>query len=552
MVEIVCKNTNLSHYYPEGKTLLELTQELDLGLKYPVLGALVNNRVRDLSYRVYTPKTIEFFDLTYTQGSKMYNNSLGFLLYKAVMDLYPEAAFRIEHSVTNGFYCEVDVSENQNNEEMLPKIKQRMNEIVAEDLPFVSKIMQSEEAYKLFDPVRYKDKLNLMKSREKLYISIQSVGGVYNKISSRLVPSTGILKTWELHTYYNGFVLAFPNPENLSEPFGYKETPKLFKIFREHREWVNVLKIPYIYDLNKIVEQKRENSLIHISEAFHEKKIAKIADEIYQDRDHIKIILIAGPSSSGKTTTCKRLSVQLSVLGFKPQQLSLDNYFVNRVDTPLDENGEYDFEVIEALDLELLNSNILDLLAGKRIEVPKFDFHTGERYYDGETLCLEEKSLLVMEGIHGLNPKLTAQINEKLKYRIYVSAITQIAIDDQNLIRSSDNRLIRRIVRDYKYRGYSAVDTLKRWDSVARGEKRNIFPYQENADSMFNSASLYELGVLKTHIEPLLKMVPENADEYAESIRLLDFLSLFKPISDEMVPPTSILREFLGSSSYNY
>ena len=552
MIEVVCKNTGLTHAYPEGKTLMEISKEIGLSLQYPVLGALVNNVVRDLSYKVYTPKTIEFFDLTYAQGYKMYNNSLGFLLYKAIVDLHPEAAFRIEHSVTNGFYCEVDAMENQNNEELLPRIKQRMNEIIEADLPFVSQIMLAEDAYKLFDDVRHKDKLNLMKSRNKLYISIQSVGGVYNKISSRLVPSTGILKTWELHTYYNGFVLAFPNPENLSEAFGYKETPKLFKIFREHREWVNILKIPYIYDLNNIVDKKQENKLIHISEAFHEKKIAKIADEIYQDRDNIKIVLIAGPSSSGKTTTCKRLSVQLNVLGFKPQQLSLDDYFVNRVDTPRDANGEYDFESIEALDLELLNSNILDLLAGKRIEIPKFDFHTGERYYDGETLCLEEKSLLVMEGIHGLNPKLTAQINEKLKYRIYVSAITQIAIDDQNLIRSSDNRLIRRLVRDFQFRGYSAVDTLKRWESVTRGEKRNIFPYQENADSMFNSASLYELGVLKTHIEPLLKMVPENADEYAESVRLLDFLSLFKPISEEMVPPTSILREFLGSSSYDY
>lgn len=552
-IEIICQNYGGQRkYYPLGVSLKEIADDQGITLKYPVLGALVNNKLRELNYRIFKPKTIQFIDYTHPSGSRMYHRSLAFILYKTIKDLYPQAKLRIEHSVSKGWYAEIDNLDDELSEELIAGIKARMKEIIQMDLPFEREEMPTEEAVELYGQHGHEEKQLLFKTRSKVYTSIYRMDGNVNYFYGYLVPSTAYINLFNVVKYYNGLLIQVPKRSNPEELEDLIIQHKLFKIFREHKNWINILEVPYVGYLNMSINQKKTTELIKISEALHEKKIAHIADKITKQEHNVKLVLISGPSSSGKTTFSKRLSVQLQVLGLKPMQISLDNYFVDRQLTPRDENGDYDFECIEAIDVELFNEHLLQLLNGKEVEVPVFDFVEGKKTYNGTKLQMHKNTILVIEGIHGLNPKLTPIIPDELKFKIFVSALTQISIDAHNPIPSTDNRLIRRIVRDYRYRGYSALDTLRRWDSVRRGEEKNIFPYQENADVMFNSALLYELGVLKTTADPIIKAVTENQPEFAESVRLLKFLSFFQPISDREIPPTSILREFLGGSSFIY
>lgn len=552
MVEIICKNCNTIKQYPIGTQLSEIAADMQVCLKQPILAALVNNKLKELNYQVFKPKTIQFIDITHHIGIRVYIRSLAFVLFKAIKDIHPTAELCIEHAVSKGWYCDVTNSHLVLDINTIALIKKRMQEIINQDIPFVRKEILTTEAIELFEKNGLTDKSLLFKTRNQLYSSVYYLDETINYFYGFLVPSTGCLKKFDIVPYFNGLLLQVPKQKHPDEIDEMVLQNKLFKIFQEHKKWCEILEVPYVGSLNTAINEKKENEFIKISEALHEKKIAKIADNIFKRRDEVRLVLISGPSSSGKTTFSMRLSVQLRVLGYKTVQISLDNYFVNRDFTPKDENGDYDFECIEALDIEQFNSDLLALMAGEEVEIPKFDFISGKRFYDNNKLKLLKNSIIIIEGIHGLNPKLTHLIGEKLKYRIFVSALTQLAIDKQNPIPTTDNRLIRRIVRDYRTRGYSALDTLKRWESVRMGEEQNIFPYQENADIMFNSALLYELGVLKTFADPILRTVPENVPEYAEAVRLLKFISYFFQISEREIPPTSIIREFLGGSSFVY
>lgn len=565
-VEIIIANTGERRTIAQGTSLADLAAECKGLTKYPILGALVNNEVTHLQYRIYNPKCVLFFDITHKHGMRMYKHSLTFLLYKAVRDCYPDARLEIEHSLLNGYYCRIrtssdgsqtnsDAPEKMDRTEQLEvarTVRQRMIELQHADLPFENRNMLLTEALQLVKEQGIEETGRLLAGLGQIYINMQFLDGTIHKLASQLVPSTGCLSCWDFRIFEEGYLLQCPDsaePEKLSL---YQDTPKLFNIFQEHHKWAELLHVPTIADLNHIVRQRGENHLIHVAEALHEKKYATIADAIFQRRKEVKMVLLAGPSSSGKTTSCRRLGVQLSILGFDVQQMSLDDYFVPRDKTPLQPNGDHDFEALGALNIDLLNEHLLRLFRGEKVEIPTYDFIKGEPYFSGKTLQMKDDSILIVEGIHALNPKLTAQIDAHLKFKVYVSALTQIAIDDQNIIHSSDNRLIRRMVRDHNFRGYDALNTLKRWDSVQAGEQKHIFPYQENADIMFNSALLYELGLLKPFVEPLLKKVPENCVEYAEAQRLLNFTELIEPIDPKYVPPTSIMREFLGGSSFEY
>lgn len=551
MIEIYIENSRERIMIPQGTSLKELSENYKHLSHYPILGALVNNKITGLDYRIYNPKTISFFDITDKHGYRMYINSVAFLLYKAVRELFPSAKLCVEHSLLEGLYCRV-FNSGLDNESLACKLREYMKALVEKDIPFTSKNMLMEDALKLMADNDNDETCRLLEAGNKQYASISFLGDTPNKTYSSLVPSTSLLKVWDLRVFNDGLLLQLPHIEQPQMLASFYETPRLFKIYKEHREWKNVLQTLYVSDLNAKVRNNKANFLIQVAEALHEKKYSFIADSIYKRKDELKMVLIAGPSSSGKTTSCRRLGVQLSVMGFDVQQLSLDDYFVDREKTPRSANGDYDFEALEALDIPKLNEDLMALSQGKEVKIPRFDFKTGKRTYTGESLIMKENSILIVEGIHALNPKLTELIPEQWKYRVYVSAMTQIAIDNQNIIRSSDNRLIRRMVRDYKFRGYSAYDTLKRWQSVREGEQKHIFPYQENADVMFNSALMYELGILKHHAEPILKEVPQNTPEYAEAHRLLEMLSLFDSIPEKYIPPTSIMREFLGESSFDY
>ncbi len=551
-IQIKCANNEIKKEYEIGVSLAQIADDIKPCLKYPILGALVNNKLKELTYQVFHPKTIQFIDITHPIGLRMYIRSLAFLLYKVVKDLYPTSELNIEHTVSKCWFCEIERLPVALDDTVINNIKQTMLELVEADIPFEREELPTEDAIKIFEREELHDKTELFKTRSQLYSSVYKLDNTVNYFYGFLVPSTGYLKWFDIIKYVEGLLVRVPKRSNPYELEDVKVEDKLFKIFREHKKWGVILDVPYVGSLNRAIAEKRATDLIKISEAHHEKLISKIAEAIYNKTEIVKLVLIAGPSSSGKTTFSKRLSIQLQVLGYKTVLISLDNYFVNRELTPKDENGEYDYESLRAIDVELFNANLIDLMNGNEIKVPKFDFASGKQFFNHETLKLSKDSLLIVEGIHGLNPGLTPLIDDKLKYKIFVSALTQIAIDKQNPIPTTDNRLIRRIVRDYRYRGYSALDTLRRWDSVRRGEDVNIFPYQENADIMFNSALIYELGVFKTFAEPIIKGVPENQPEYAEAVRLLKFFSYFKHISEREIPPTSIIREFLGGSSFVY
>ncbi len=560
-IEVFIENTGARQRIRQGTSLAEIAAQHTSLTGYPVLGALVNNRVEPLHYRVYNPKVLSFFDITHRQGMRMYTTSLTFLLYKAVRDCYPTARLEIVHSMINGYYCRIwsDVGDTQmypegkqNSIEVVAAVRDRMIALQHADLPFTDVNLPLDEAVKLIEKEHIPTTYELLKDLNRFYVDMQMLDGTPHKLFNTLVPSTGVLGMWDFRLFEDGYLLCFPDAEAPDKLALHRDTPKLFQVFQEHHRWVQLLHVPTITDLNRLVRNKGGNHLIHLSEALHEKKYSDIADAIYQRRDTVRMVLLAGPSSSGKTTSCRRLAVQLSVLGYDVQQMSLDDYFVPRAESPLQPNGEHDYEALEALNIALLNEHLLRLFAGEEVQIPTYDFIKGEPFYSGKTLKLAANGILLVEGIHALNPALTAQIADELKYKVYVSALTQVAIDDQNVIHTSDNRLIRRLVRDYHFRGNSAIETLKRWPSVRAGEQKHIFPYQENADIMFNSALLYELGVLKQYAEPQLKQVPENTPEYTEAQRLLGFLELINPIDPSPVPPTSIMREFLGGSSFEY
>lgn len=551
-IEIICENTGCRNQYPIGTTLGEIAEDVDVHLKNPIVGALVNNKLKELTYQVYKPKKVRFIDVTHDDGMRMYNRSLIFVLFKAVCELYPKSELSVRHPISNGIYCTLEKDNIFLTELDIEKIRQRMEAIIEADMPFEREEMLTEEAIDIFEKHNLQAKTSLLKTRGNVFTSVYYLDGTVDYFYGHLVPSTGFLKVFDLQPFYNGMLLRLPDQENPGQLRPYIQQKKLLKIFSEFKRWGKILNVKNIGDLNRMVKTGQIDDLIKISEALHEKKIGQIADKIRKKRKQLKLILISGPSSSGKTTFSKRLDIQLRVNGLNPVKISLDNFFVNREDNPLDENGNYDFEALEAIDIELFNQKILELMEGKEIDVPKFSFEEGKRYYDGEKLSVKKKDLIIVEGIHGLNPKLTGKIPEENKYKIYVSALTSISIDGHNLIKTSDNRLIRRMIRDYKYRGYHSAETISRWPSVRRGEEKNIFPFQEEANIMFNSALLYELAVLKKHAEPLLREVQPNQEEYNAAQRLLKFFSYFLSVSDEEIPPTSIIREFLGGSSFEY
>jgi len=549
-ISIFCENTQTKHSYPFGTTLQDVVDDLMPNTEFPILGAMVNNKLKELDYLLYKPKNIRFIDYTHQDGRRMYLRSLSMVLFKAVHDVFPKAKLSIQHSISNGLYCELEDVE-KNDSHTINKIRKRMQEIIDLNLPFERNEIPTQEALKEFEKFNLTDKCLLMQTRQQYYSSVYRLDNVINYFYGYLVPSTSHLHAFDLQKYYEGMLLILPKKTNPHELEEVTPQNKLFEIFKEFKDWVDIIEIPNVGKLNLAVQNKTISNIIKISEALQEKKLAYIADMIHQ-RGNVKVVFISGPSSSGKTTFAKRLSVQLSVIGFKPIVLSMDNYFVNREKTPRDENGDYDFESPYALDIQFFNENLLSLFEGKEIDLPKFSFSEGKRYFDGTKLKMQKNSILVIEGIHGLNPLISKLIDKELKFKIYVSALTPLNFDSNNRIPSSDNRLIRRMVRDHSYRGYSALETLQRWPSVRRGEKKHIFPYQNEADVMFNTALLFELGILKRWAEPLLQEVPPIVPEYSEARRLLKFFTYILPINEKEIPPTSILREFLDGSSFKY
>lgn len=551
-VSIFCITLNKCLEVPYGTTLQDVIKEYNIKLETEVLGALVNNKVRDLTYKVHKPAIIDFFDYYSTYGHDMYVRSLYFLLCKAVDDLLPRSVkLHIKHSISGGKFCTITHMEQPLDEELVDRLNAQMRKIVERNIPFVRKGMLTPDAIRSFQEHGLEDKYELFKDRDRIYTSVYALEDTVNYYYGFMVPSTGYLKMFGLEKYENGMLLKVPSSKNINVIPKTRRFPKLFSVYQRQKEWAEQMGVPYVCDMNRLVTENKALDTILMAEAFQEKRIASVADAI-QNRPEVKMVLISGPSSSGKTTTCKRLSVQLGVLGYHPVQISVDDFFVEREETPKDKNGKYDFEALEAVDLPLFNKTLSDLIAGKRVELPTFDFANGTKLWTGKSIQLDEKSIMVIEGIHCLNPKLTEQVPDEVKYKIFVSALTCISIDRQNPIPTTDNRLIRRIVRDYNYRGYSAVETLRRWRSVRNGEEKNIFPFQENADEMINTSLIFELGVLKPYATPILNEVPENCVEYAEATRLLKFLSFFKSIPESAIPGTSILREFVGGSKFNY
>jgi uridine kinase len=551
-IKIYCENNQTEKAYPFGTTLSDIITDQEINIGNPILGAMVNHSLKELDYMIYKPKTIRFIDYTHPDGKRMYMRSLSFVLFMAARELYPEANLKIEHSYSEGFYCKLHCKTPLNYEKASIEIKNRMQEIITEALPFEREEIKTEEAYQIFNSFKLIDKCVLMGTRKQFYSSVYKLNGVVNYFYGYLVPNTSYLKVFDLLAYQDGMVLLPPDTENPKQIQQLIQQEKLFDIFQEFKNWVDIMGVPNIGHLNQMTAKGEAGQVIKVSEALQEKKIAQIAEMIEERKEHVKVILISGPSSSGKTTTAKRLAVQLAVSGFKPEVLSMDNYFLDRDQTPRDENGEYDFETPLALDIDLFNQNLLDLFDGKEVDLPTFSFLTGTKSFTGHKLQLQKNSIVIVEGIHGLNPIISQAIPDEKKFKIYVSALTPLSIDNTNRIPTTDNRLIRRIVRDFNHRNYSAYETIKRWPSVRDGEDKYIFPYQEEADVMFNTALLYELGVLKKYAEPILHEVPPIHAEYAEARRLIKFLSYVSHIYGTEIPPTSILREFLDGSSFRY
>ena len=550
MIQIRCKNNKKTLNVPIGSTLSEVFRELNLKMEYGPLSVKVNNKVEGLHYRVYHNKDIEYLDITSSSGARAYTRTLFLVLCKAVHDLWPGSEVVIDIPVSNGYYCNLNIGSpiTQFDAEA---VKQRMQEIIDDAIPIRRYESTTEEVVDMFNELGMKSKVKLLKSVGRLYTTYYDLDGYKDYYYGTLLTNTRQLYLFGLEKYYDGLLLRIPSRDNPSQLGELVRQDKMFDIFKEHHRWQKILGISTVGDFNEAVQKGMSTDLINVSEALQEKKISQIADMI-STRRGVKVVLISGPSSSGKTTFCKRLSIQLLTCGIKPVQISLDDYFVNREETPRDEHGEYDYESLYALNIPLLNSQLNALFAGEEVELPKYNFQTGRSEKSGRRLKMSDDNILVVEGIHALNPELTALIPEEQKFRVYASALTTILLDTHNYIPTTDNRLLRRIIRDNKYRGVSAMETIRRWPSVRAGENKWIFPYQENADVMFNTAMLFELAVIKSQAEPLLELVPENADEHAEAYRLLKFLKYIAPIQNRQLPPTSLLREFLGGSSFKY
>jgi len=565
MLQIRCKNTNTTKSFPEGCSLLDVYQEFqeDIGLPYPVVAAKVNNVSQGLKFRLFQNRDVEFLDARAGSGHRAYVRSLSFVLYKATQDLFPGSKLFIEHSLCRGYYCNFRPTPGPSpregrsvTDEMVERIKVRMQEIIDLDMPFRRTEATNEEAIRVFTDRGFSDKVKLLETSGQIYSDYYTLGDTVDYYYGPLVPSAGYLKVWGLERYEQGLLLRVPDWNNPMQVAEKVDQPKTFEMFAEKTRWDIIMRLSNAGDVNKAIMRGHASELIQVSEALQEKKIVKIAEEIdrrfHRKNDPVRLVLITGPSSSGKSTFCKRLSVQLLACGLRPISFSTDDYFVNRVDTPKLPNGDYDFDNIEAVDYRLLEEHLTQLMKGERVEVPEYNFVTGKREFNGKRLKLAGDSVLIIEGIHALNPLLTKKISDSVKYKIYISALTSISLDDHNWIPTRDNRLLRRIIRDYNKGAFSARETIGQWKNVLQAEDLWIFPYQETADVMFNSALNIEFAVLRTHAELILSTVPRNCPEYSEAHRLLKFIHFFLPISDKEIPPTSIMREFVGGSSFKY
>lgn len=550
MIKIRCKNNKKNLKSSIGSSLSEIFSGAGIKMSYGPVAAKVNNRVTGLGLRLYHDADVEYLDLYSSSGSRTYTRTLFFVLCKAVHDLYPKGSVVIDIPVSNGYYCDLHLGRPITIADV-DAVRTRMQQIIDADIPIRRYECTTEDAVKIFEERGTSSKIKLLLSTGDIYTVYYELDGYADYYYGALLPRTSYLKLFGLEPYYEGMLLRIPSPEDPSVLGEMIRQDKMFGIFQEHHKWQNIMGISTVGDFNDVVAKGYTSLLVNVAEALQEKKIAKIAEEI-AERQGVRIVLIAGPSSSGKTTTCKRLAIQLACNGLKPVMMSLDDYFVNREDTPRDETGDYDFESLYALNIPLLNKQLMALLNGDEVELPKYNFQMGRSDRSGKRMKLGPNDILVIEGIHALNPELTSEIPEEQKFRVYASALTTILLDNHNYIPTTDNRLLRRIVRDDKYRGVTARETIRRWPSVRAGEKKWIFPYQENADEMFNTAMIYELAVIKRQALPLLERVPQNVDEYSEAYRLCKFLRYFSDIPDKDLPHTSLLREFLGGSSFVY
>ena len=559
MLQIRCKNNNMTKSFPEGTSLLDVYQEFadDIKLPYPVVSAKVNNASQGLKFRLFQNRDVEFLDAREGSGHRCYVRSLSFVLYKATQDLFPGSKLFIEHSISRGYYCNF---KKRNSEALtdgdVERLRQRMQEIISLDMPFRRNEATTEEAVRVFAERGFSDKVKLLETSGQIYSDYYMLGDTADYYYGPLVPSAGYLKVWGLERFHDGLLLRVPdwnNPLQLAEKV---DQPKTFEMFAEKVRWDIIMRLSNAGDVNKAVLKGHASELIQVSEALQEKKIVKIAEEIdrrfHREKDPVRLVLITGPSSSGKTTFCKRLSVQLLACGLRPYSFSTDDYFVNRLDTPKLPNGDYDFDNIETVEYSLLEDHLTRLMQGERVEIPEYNFTTGKREWNGKKLKLTGDTVLIIEGIHALNPLLTKKISDSAKFKIYISALTSISLDDHNWIPTRDNRLLRRIIRDYNKGAFTARETISQWKNVCEAEDKWIFPFQETADVMFNSALNIEFAVLRTHAEIILASVPKNCPEYAEAHRLLKFIHFFIPVSDKEIPPTSIMREFVGGSSFKY
>ena len=552
-IKIRCVNSGTTIEVEMGTSLLELANMVNAEGQRRPLAAFVNNKLKELNYRIYTPAKVEFFDLTNLAGFRVYQRSLIFIMQAVVSKLYPSQKFHARHAIGDSIYCEVEGKTEFSTEEC-QALYDAAQSIVEQDIPITREKLPTEEVIAEFAKRGFDDKVTLLQTRQRLYSAIQRLGDEIGYFFGALAPSTGYIDRFEIHPYFKGFYISTPSRTAPDTILPAPNLKKMFSIFDGYSEWVDIMGVATVGKLNKRIEQGDTSEMIKIAEALHEKRLSRIADSIAEaNRERgLRLVLISGPSSSGKTTTSKRLGVQLRVLGLHPVLISTDDYFVNREDTPRDENGDYDFEALEAIDLARLNEDLGRLMAGESVEIPRFDFISGTRKWHDNPLQLDDRSILIMEGIHSLNPRLTPSIPDTAKFRIYASCFTSVAMDNTSRIHTTDNRLLRRMIRDNATRGTSAADTIARWPSVRRGEERNIFPYQEEADVMFNSSLFYEIAVLKPYAEPLLREIPNTRPEYATAQGMLKFLDNFHPIVTDEIPPTSVLREFVGGSAFKY
>lgn len=556
MIQIYCKNTKTSASVSEGCTLLEVLQEFQFDMPYPIVSARVNNVSQGLKFRVFHNREVEFLDIRDLSAMRVYGRSLCFVLCKAMQDVYPECRLHLEHPVSGGYFCKMEKPDGTDTTaDEVAQLKARMQEIIDLDMPFRRNEVQIDEAIRIFRERGYDDKVKLLETSGQIYMDYYTLGDTVDYYYNRLLPSAGYIKVWGLEQYHGGMVIRIPDTQNPNRLLPMVDQPKTFEVFAEDLKWNNIMGLSNVGDVNKACLSGHASELIQVSEALQEKKVVQIAEEInrrYHSEHPLRVVLISGPSSSGKTTFCKRISVQLKACGLHPISMSTDDYFVNRVDTPLLPNGQYDFDNFDTVDHDALQQDVLRMLAGEEVEVPEYNFVTGIREYNGKKMRLSKGTVLLLEGLHALNPRLTDLLPADCKYKIFISTLTSISLDDHNWIPTYDNRLLRRIVRDYNKGAFSARESISQWPSVQEAESKWIYPFQEEADVMFNSALLIEFAVMRNHAEPILATVPKNCPEYSEAHRLLKFMSYFIPVPDKEIPPTSFLREFLGGSSFKY